>query len=180
MKNKKIAIFDLDHCLLELNTSFEFVKYILLSEKKYLSLILLNIIKFTIPLLNFVYPKLTDREIYLRFLKDINYEVIKFYAEKFAEYSLNDKFLNEPLYNEYFIWHLIFFFKKAYLSKMNKITYVSLPKIFLFFTLTISIMVLVIKQIISFTDARNIIVMSFLLSFNDFMALMKFLLKTKK
>jgi phosphoserine phosphatase len=42
---KKVAIFDLDHCLVEANTSFEFVKYILKQEKRFLKLFFLYFTK---------------------------------------------------------------------------------------------------------------------------------------
>jgi phosphoserine phosphatase len=96
---KKVAIFDLDHCLVEANTSFEFVKYILKQEKRVLKLFFLYFIKLLFPFLIFFFPSKTDREIYLKFLKGFKKDVLKQYAEEFAVYIIRN-FLNKYLYEE--------------------------------------------------------------------------------
>jgi len=96
---KKVAIFDLDHCLVEANTSFEFVKYILKQERRFLKLFFLYLTKLLLPFLVFLFPSKTDREIYLKFLKGFKKDVLKQYAEEFAVYIIKN-FLNKYLYEE--------------------------------------------------------------------------------
>jgi phosphoserine phosphatase len=96
---KKVAIFDLDHCLVEVNTSFEFVRYVFKKEKQFFKLFLLYFQKLLIPFLVFFFPSKTDREFYLKFLKGLSREILGHYAEEFAFYTTQN-FLNKRLYEE--------------------------------------------------------------------------------
>jgi phosphoserine phosphatase len=83
----------------EENTTFEFVKYILKREKRFLKLFVLYFTKLLLPFLAFFFPYKTDREIYLKFLKGVKKDVLKQYAEEFAVYIIKN-FLNKYLYEE--------------------------------------------------------------------------------
>jgi phosphoserine phosphatase len=94
---KKVVILDLDHCLVETNTSYEFVKYVLKREKQVLKLFLIYFQKLLTPFLVFFFPFKTDREFYLKFLKGLSKELLKRYAEEFAIYIIKN-YLNKNLY----------------------------------------------------------------------------------